>query len=212
MATNGVEGDPVAAAARAADAYLYDEFGEDQEEGADGSQSSGRSRRGGRGGGGKRWRGGPPPPPPELRGNMQSIQGKPFRLWLQRVERWRFLAKEYYPEREQATRLLECIFDDPAEELQVITDTEGNGYWTVPDGVDRIITVLSKECDEDRMIYRARVLGECEHVKRRQGEDLQEYVDTHHPLWTRARLRSLLLADKAGSAAAGSKTRRVRSL
>jgi len=41
-------------------------------------------------------------------------------------------------------------------------------------------------------------------------EDLQEYVDTHHPLWTRARLRSLLLADKAGTAAPGSMTRRER--
>ena len=144
---------------------------------AEGSQSSGRRRhRGGRGVGEKRWRGGPPPMPPELRGTMQHIQGKHFRLWLQRVERWRFLAKEYYPETEQATRLLEHIYDDPAEELQVITDTKGNKYWTCPDGVDLIIGVLKKEYDEDQMIYRARVLGEYEHVKRKQGEGLQEYV------------------------------------
>ena len=107
---------------------------------------------------------------------MQSIQGKPFRLWLQRVERWRFLAKKYYPEQEQATRLLEHIFDDPAEELQVITDTEGNSYWAVPDGVDRIITALQKEYDEDKLIYRSCVFGDYEHIKRRQGEGLQEYV------------------------------------
>ena len=98
---------------------------------------------------------------------MQVLQGKPFRLWFQRVERWRFLAKEYYPENEQATRLLEYIFDDPAEELQVITDTEGNSYWAVPNGVHRIIMALSKEYDEDKMLYRARVLGDYEHIKRR---------------------------------------------
>ena len=36
--------------------------------------------------------------------------------------------------------------------------------------------LLKKEYDEDKLIYRARVLGEYEHIKRKQGEGLQEYV------------------------------------
>ena len=99
--------------------------------------SQGRPRRRGKGGG-KGWRGGPPPQPPALTGTMQHIQGKAFRLWLQKIERWRAIARFYYPENEQGIRLLEVIQDEPAEELQVWTETEGNAYWMVDDGADRI--------------------------------------------------------------------------
>ena len=104
---------------------------------------------------------------------MASLQGKTFRLWVQRVDRWRYLAKEYYPESEQATRLLEHISGDPAEELQAYTDTEGNEFWRKADGVDHIIKILKKEYDEDQMLYRARILGDYEHIRRKQGEGLQ---------------------------------------
>ena len=76
---------------------------------------------------------------------MQQIQGKPFRGWLQRVERWRAVAKFCFPLNEQGIRLLEPIQAEPAAELQVSTETEGNVYWMEDDGADSIISMQSAE-------------------------------------------------------------------
>ena len=117
-------------------------------------------------------RSGPPPLPPELKGSLSSLQGRPYRLWLQKVERWRSIAQHFYPAEEQAWRLLDVIDGEPAEELQVFTDTEGNAYWNVPDGVDRLTKILDKEYCENALIHRAKIMGDYEHAKRRPGEGL----------------------------------------
>ena len=159
-----------------------------------GSSSGRRARRrgGGKGGEPPKWRSGPPPLPPELKGTLSALQGRPYRLWLQRVERWRSIAQHFYPQEEQAWRLRDAIDGEPAEELQVFTDTEGNSYWNVPEGVDRVKEILDKEYRENALIHRAKILGDFEHVKRRPGEGLSEYVARFKRL-----LRARTLAGKA---------------
>ena len=84
--------------------------------------------------------------------------------------------QHFYPKEEQAWRLLDVIDGEPVAELQVFTHTEGNSYWNVPEGVDRVIEILDKEYRENALIHRAKILGDFEHVKRRPGEGLSVYV------------------------------------
>eukprot|EP00974_Lingulodinium_polyedra_P066217 6407655-Lingulodinium_polyedra.AAC.1 len=63
-----------------------------------------------------------------------------------------------------------CSTRSRATPAQVHVGAEGIAYWTVLNGVEGIYDVLDKQCQEEEFYRRAKVPGEFERIRRRQGE------------------------------------------